>query len=103
MNDRDGECVDLGIHYGWVDDIALRLSDHQRGFYCDGTLTFDRVPRPKPLRKKRGEKVNVLLSGHDAFDKSQLRVIRDMFSDRPVTISECHLYAAFTIHKGKRK
>jgi hypothetical protein len=33
----------LGVFYGHVDEIALRLADQQAGFWCDGKLVFTRV------------------------------------------------------------
>lgn len=80
----------LGIHQGWVDDIALTLQD--KAMYSlffklfDPNINFDHDPRDGS--------VSVVLHNQDT---KNLNDIQEAFIDRPVQVSKGQYYNSFII------
>lgn len=103
-SDNERSHVDLGVHYGHIDEIALALADKQSGFWCDGKLTFERTKVPKALNlkaKPKRETVNIVISEiNDRCNGPSFNQQKLALSGRPVTVTECSQYGAVTIQRS---
>lgn len=101
---QDDQCSDavlLGTFFGYVDDIALRLADQQRGFWCAGALYFTRSKgHPELPRDEVRPDANVVIRGIDYDDHADLlaRVTR-VFEGRPVDVRPATVYGAVSIRR----
>jgi hypothetical protein len=100
-SERSGEDdVHLGDFYGTVDEIALRLANRQRGFWCDGHLLFRPAGPPNPIKLgKLHDRVNIRVEGMDL--KHDSKRAKTFFKGRPVRVEECNLYGAITLVRIK--
>lgn len=101
-SEYSGSDIFLGTFYGYVDEIALKLANKQRGFYCDGHLSFQKTVKPNTdLPKKLHDKVNVVIVGKSWVADRELVEATKFFKGRPVTVQDCNQYAAVTIVRKK--
>ncbi len=82
----------LGIHEGFVDEIAFELSGELE-FY---SLGFYRVELNKGRKLNTRESVNVVIegSGADRFEPAL-----KFFADRPVSVDQCAYFGAVTLKR----
>jgi len=88
--------VDLGIHTGYVDEIALSLANK-----CINVLIFKKLDTEEKYTPVT-DKVNVMFYGDDNLGHIKYRYdrmseIRKMFKDRPVEIEKGEHEKTFTI------
>lgn len=102
-SERDGnDDVHLGNFFGTVDEIALRLADKQRGFWCGGKLLFKRALPVKHKLGKMRDKVNVEIEGQDWVGPGSLGKAKRFFKGRPVEVIDCSQYGAMTLVRKKK-
>lgn len=101
--DCEGRSIrDLGVHEGYVDEIAFKLAKEQ-----EYGLRFDLVD-PKALKdseKTHATKVNVSLgidSGTWDMPSDELVEYWENFlKDRNVSVGECNYYTCVTLYPGR--
>lgn len=100
----EGDCegktiTDLGIHYGYLDDLAFSLGG--KAYYH---LNFEFIDRPVP--KPEPSRVNVvhIQLGIDSgtWDLPSIhraQAVRNILKDRPVVVGESGYYASVLLVK----
>lgn len=100
----EGDCegrsvTDLGVHYGFIDDIAFALAD--KSYY---SLCFKLI-EPCDLSFPKATKVNIVLdidSGTWDMNPSQRKdFVTKMLGDRDVAVKEGQYYASVELLMGK--
>ena len=99
--DVEGRSVkQLGIYTGYVDEIALHLSD--RVYY---SLTFKRSEDVGEYVQKRNSvlvQFDIESGTWPICNSGNLDKIREIFSERDVEITDSNIYASFTIKSNKK-
>lgn len=96
--DVEGRTIrQLGIHKGYIDEIALALADR-----CYYSLNFKAVdPTEKnhlfPTRTKVNVQLDIDSGTWDMHGKTLVEYAKEIFKDRPVVVDECNYYASFTL------
>lgn len=101
----EGDCegrstVDLGVHHGWIDEIAHNLSPA-----CFYSLNFTAVPDPREKKKisgKKSDSVHVVLhidsKTWDLSQEDRMAMAQSIFKDRPVEVTKGTYYASFVLN-----
>ena len=98
--DCEGKSIrDLGVHYGYLDDIAFALADK-----CYYSLCFKLVD-PMTLDVPTKNKVNIVLdidSGTwDMASSSRVAFVENMLKDRDVSVKASNYFASVELAMGK--
>ena len=100
----EGDCEgrttrDLGVHFGFLDDIAFALADK-----CYYSLCFKLV-EPLQLDVPQRSKVNIMLdidSGTwDMQGSQRINFVANLLKDRDVSVTACNYYASVELVMGK--
>lgn len=98
--DCEGRSVrDLGVHSGYLDEIAFALADK-----CYYSLCFKLV-EPLQLDVPQRSKVNIMLdidSGTwDMQGSQRINFVANLLKDRDVSVNPCSYYASVELVMGK--
>lgn len=93
QGDEGERLVDIGTHYGYVDEIALALADRQ-----GWSLRFERV-EPLDMTPKR-KSVVIEIDGvrQEVYGKTgEVNAYKQIFNGRPVEVRAADLYAGVEV------
>lgn len=99
--DCEGKTVNyLGIHEGYIDEIAFNLADK-----CFYSLEFKKLNKANlPINKSSRKEVNILLdirsNTWDMTDKERVNAFAEIFKDRPVNVKKCDYFASVVLVKN---
>ena len=100
----EGDCEgrttrDLGVHFGFLDDIAFALADK-----CYYSLCFKLID-PMQMDVPKKNKVNISLdidSGTwDMSSEARVAFVSKLLKDRDTMVKDCNYYASVEISMGK--
>ncbi len=99
--DCEGRSVrDLGIHEGYLDDVAFDLAD-KTYYYLQFTLVEPKKPIPstKPSPKSVNIVLNIESGTWEMSGSERVKLISKILSGRPVQVSDGQYYASVTLTK----